>query len=171
MNTLHEQLKNAAIRRMNESLERIHHCTNSINEEQVWHRFNSETPSVGNLVLHLSGNIRQWIISTLGGIPDQRKRDSEFNEKIRPPIKELNALIAKTIEEAIDVIEELTEDGSMSAYNVQGFNESGTDIVVHVVEHLSYHTGQIALHTKILTQNDLGFYSGQDLNSTRPTNP
>ena len=154
---------------MNECDERIGKCIRLLNEEQVWHRFNNATPSVGNLVVHLTGNIRQWIVSTFSGGPDGRTREKEFKQDLDIPREELNTSISKVIKSATEIIEGLNETDLTNTYTVQGFEETGTDILVHVVEHLSYHTGQIALHTKILTDKDLGFYAGQDLNSTRPT--
>ena len=169
MNTPSYQIKVAAARRMTESLERITKCTRFLNDEQIWNRFNNETPSVGNLMVHLTGNIRQWIISTLTDSPDGRTRESEFDGSLDIPKEELNSSMKKVISRAIEIINGLNDESLSKTYWVQGFEESGTDIILHVVEHLSYHTGQIALHTKILTGKDLGFYAGQDLNSTRPT--
>lgn len=153
---------------MNESLERTVKCIGMLDQDQIWHRFGSETPSVGNLVLHLTGNVRQWILSTFTEMGDERQRDAEF-ASLQADREKLVQDFESVIERAIEVIKGLDKGELTASYSVQGFEESGTDIVVHVVEHLSYHTGQIALHTKILTNRDLGFYAGQDLNSTGPT--
>ncbi len=73
-------IKNESIRRLEEGLGRIHKCVGMLSDSQVWHRPNSNVVSVGNLILHLTGNVGQWIISTLGDRPDERDRDREFSE-------------------------------------------------------------------------------------------
>lgn len=169
MNRTSDQLKATSVRRMKESKARIEKCVRMLSEEQIWHRANKETPRVGDLILHLSGNIQQWILSTFSIVPDNRERDEEFNSSGILTKEELIGSLSSTIENAMEHIAALQEDQLTRTYDVQGFHETGIDILVHVVEHLSYHTGQIALHTKILTNEDLGFYAGQDLNSTKPT--
>ena len=169
MSRLSDQLRATSVRRMNESKERIEKCVRMLSEEQIWHRANNETPCVGDQILHLSGNIQQWILSTFSGLPDNRNRDSEFGSTDVITKIELLGSFCAVVKNAIESIAELHEDQLTRSYDVQGFQETGTDILVHVVEHLSYHTGQIALHTKIFTNEDLGFYAGQDLNSTGPT--
>jgi len=169
MSGLSDQICAASIRRMKESKERIEKCVEMVEHEQIWYRFNNETPRVGDLILHLSGNIQQWILSTFSAMPDNRERDEEFSSVGTLTKEELIGTLSSTIENAIEHIVLLNEEQLTKMYEVQGFQGSGTDILVHVVEHLSYHTGQIALHTKILLNEDLGFYAGQDLNSTGPT--
>ena len=149
-----------------ESLPRIERCVELLTIEEIWERFNAETPSIGNLIIHLCGNVRQWIIATLGGELDHRDRDSEFNE--RGPISkdELLNRIRNTVREAVTVVQNAPPEALQQQHTVQGFQENGVDILVHVTEHFSYHTGQITLATKIKKTVDLGYYAGQDLNAT-----
>lgn len=156
-----------AKRRMfDESQPRIVQCLNTLTIEQVWRRPNPQSNSVGNLVLHLCGNIRQWIISGLGGAPDHRKRDSEFNEQGRIPVAELVQRFNDTMAEACSTLDRIDPATLLEVRRVQGFNETGLSIIVHVVEHLSYHTGQIAYVTKAAAGTDLAFYRGENLNAT-----
>lgn len=159
-----EQLRAECIRRITESEVRIARCLALLRHEQVWYRHNANVASIGNLVLHLCGNIGQWINSTLGERPDDRDRELEFH-MTGVPEEELLAALRRVLEEAKEVISVQSEEEITRSYGVQGFQESGTGIVMHVVEHLSYHTGQISLLTKLALDVDLGYYAGQDLNA------
>ncbi len=157
-----------AIRRLREGQERIRSCVLRLSDEQLWHRPNAHVVSVGNLVLHLSGNVGQWINSTLGNRPDHRRRDDEFSEVGPIGKRELRERLDSTLAYAYDVLAGLGAADLERTWRVQGFQESGLAIVVHVVEHFSYHVGQITLHTKLLLDIDTGYYAGQDLSHTGP---
>jgi len=144
---------------------RIRSCVLRLSEEQIWRRPNAQVVSVGNLVLHLTGNVGQWINATLGGVADRRERSLEFNEPGPLPTRELLERLDQTLDRAIAVIRNLQPGDLMRTWTVQGFQETGTAIVLHVVEHFSYHTGQITLHTKLLLDVDMGYYAGQDLDA------
>lgn len=163
-----ELIRNEAVRRLREGQERIHTCVQRLDDEQLWHRPNAHVVSVGNLVLHLCGNVGQWINSTLGNRPDHRRRDDEFNQTGPMDKRELRERLDATLAYAYDVINGLGTADLERTWNVQGFAETGLAIVLHVVEHFSYHTGQITLHTKLLLDIDTGYYSGQDLGVTAP---
>ena len=142
---------------------RINRCLDMLGEDRIWHRPNTNTPSVGNLVLHLCGNVEQWINATLGGFPDQRDRDAEFETRGPVPIPELKARIDGTLRHATTTITGLNEADLAHTWAVQGYRETGVAILVHVVEHFSYHTGQITLHTKLALDMDTGWYADHDL--------
>lgn len=156
-------LRAEAERRLLESLARIETCVDRLNDEQLWHRPNQNVVSVGNLILHLTGNVGQWINSTMGKHPDIRQRSAEFNTE--GPLDRIAMMdrARRTVEEAVHIIRRSSPEDLARTWSVQGFKESGLAIVLHVVEHFSYHTGQIALHTKLLLNVDTGFYAGQDL--------
>jgi uncharacterized damage-inducible protein DinB len=166
MPTLTEQVKAECLRRLDEGEARILKCLGLLSDDQVWHQANAHVVSVGNLVLHLCGNLSQWVVSTLGHQPDERRREREFDAASRMPVPELQARLAAVMASARNTIGTLTEDDLQNSYAVQGFTETGTAIVLHVVEHFSYHAGQITLHTKLLLDIDTGYYSGQDLNAS-----
>lgn len=154
-----------AMRHLREGQDRIHHCVRLLDDSQLWHRPNENIVSVGNLVLHLTGNVGQWINATLGNQPDLRQRRREFDT----PAFERRELLEKldaTLVRALDVIEGLGRQDLERTWNVQGFQESGLAIVLHVVEHFSYHVGQITLHAKLLKDVDTGYYNGKDLGAT-----
>lgn len=166
MDTLRDQLITEAIRRLREGQERIHACVKRLNDEGIWHRPNTHVVSVGNLVLHLSGNMGQWINSTLGNRPDLRVRDEEFEENGPMDRRQLLERLDATLAYAYDTLGGLGAQALTRTWEVQGFSETGTAIILHVVEHFSYHVGQITFHTKLLLDIDMGYYAGQDLNVT-----
>jgi len=143
---------------------RIEKCLAELSEADIWLRPNGASNSVGNLILHLCGNITQYILSSLGGGPDHRTRDAEFATEGGFTKQQLWEKLEATTTEAARIIGEVSEAELLRVRSVQGFQLSGIGIVVHVVEHYSYHTGQIAFWTKQLKNKDLGFYAGLDLN-------
>ncbi|MFQ5824336.1 MAG: DinB family protein [bacterium] len=153
-------------RLFDESLPRLKKCLTLLTQEEIWFSPNSETVSVGNLILHLCGNVRQWIISGLGGAPDTRVRSKEFSEPGPIPTIELLERLEKTMDEARSVLHNLNPKTLLDKRYVQGFDESGISILVHVMEHFSYHLGQIVYFVKSRKAIDLKFYRGIDLNKT-----
>lgn len=150
-------------RLLQESIPRIRKCLEQLSEEEIWLRPNAELVSVGNLVLHLCGNVRQWLVSALGGKPDERQRDAEFSEKGPLPTSRLLDMLRTLEREITETLNRLDKDDLTRDYVVQGFEESGVSILVHVMEHFSYHVGQIAYFTKLRKETQLHFYRGLDL--------
>lgn len=168
---LADQIRNRLIddvklRFFEESFPRIIQCLETLSVEEIWQRPNASSNSIGNLVLHLEGNIRQWLLTGVGGQKDVRKRDEEFDE--RGPIMSsvLIQRIQNLCKEAELVIDQVTAEDLIQEKVVQGFPVNITSILIHLTEHLSYHTGQIAFYTKLLKDIDLGFYADLDLNIT-----
>ena len=151
---------------VDESLPRIIKCLSILSDEEIWLRPNENTVSVGNLVIHLCGNVRQWIISGLGGAEDHRDRDSEFSERGVIPKADLVERLENTLSEACDTMDGLDTTSMLKTYNIQGNVETGVGVLVHVVEHFSYHTGQITLAVKTRKNVDLSYFADQDLNAT-----
>ena len=150
-------------RLFDESLPRIRKCLGLLSEEEIWARPNTETVSVGNLVLHLCGNVRQWICSGLGGQADHRERAKEFSNPGPMPTAELLDRLETTMRDARAVIDACDPDALLEKHPVQIYEESGVSILVHVVEHFSYHTGQITYYTKTRKCVDTGYYAGANL--------
>ncbi len=153
-----------AIYRLEESTRMITIAFDQLSEEEVWFRPNAQSNSMGNLIVHLCGNITQYVISSLGEQPDMRERDAEFAITSGMNKETLLRNLNRTVAEAIAVIKNTSVDQWVEKRDVQGFNFSGIGVVLHAVEHYSYHTGQIAFFTKELRNSPLGFYAGTDLN-------
>jgi len=137
---------------------RIHDCVGRLSYDQIWMRNTDNANSVGNLVLHLCGNVRQWIGYGVGGQPDLRDRDSEFaaREGLQPA--ELSERLQTTISDAVGVIRNLPPGRLTEHRIIQKYDVTEMEAILHVVEHFSQHTGQIIFATKLLTGQDLGYY-------------
>ena len=129
-----------------------------LNEEQIWWRSNPQSNSVGNLLLHLSGNVRQWIVVGLGGATDTRDRDAEFAQRNAIPRDELIGRLKQTLHEADETLAALDPARLLEKVRIQGLEVSVLEAILHVVEHFSMHAGQIVYITKLLTAHDLHFY-------------
>ncbi|TYA71909.1 DUF1572 family protein [Seonamhaeicola marinus] len=150
--------------RLDESTRMVSLSLEQLSEDDIWKKVNDSTNSVGNLIVHLCGNMTQYAIASLGNKEDKRNRDEEFSISGGLSKVQLLEKLMHTVETVKAVINELSESEFLRKRNVQGFNFSGIGIAIHVTEHYSYHTGQIAYLTKTLKNKDLGFYSGLDLN-------
>jgi uncharacterized damage-inducible protein DinB len=136
---------------------RIARCLELLSEEEIWWRPNSASNSVGNLVLHLQGNVRQWIIAGMGGKADRRDRDHEFAETGPIPRRRLLDGMRKTVKEAKEVLTNLTQTDLLRRYSIQGYRVTGLQAVCHVAEHFAFHAGQIIFVTKLKYGKDLKF--------------
>jgi uncharacterized damage-inducible protein DinB len=141
-----------------EFLPKIERCLEELSEEDLWWRGDPTNNSVGNLILHLSGNIRQWIISGIGGVPDSRNRPEEFSEQTRLPRSALLKLFRSTVEEADRVLERFDAGKLLEIRHIQRYEVSGLDAISHVVEHVAQHMGQIIYITKLRRKVDLKFF-------------
>jgi uncharacterized damage-inducible protein DinB len=145
---------------------RIEACLQKLDEQQIWMRGGEQENAVGNLVLHLCGNVRQWIVSGVGEGPDRRDRDAEFNARGGASKEQLIAGLRTAVEDACDTLARVTAERLLERIVVQHYDASVMEAIYHVVEHFSGHTGQIIFATKALTSEDLGFYA--HLRTTAP---
>lgn len=159
-----EELVKNALYRMDENTRMIKQSFYEISEEQLWQKPNASLNSIANLLLHLCGNITQYIISSLGEKEDVRERDLEFSTVGGLTKSEVFKKLEDTVDTAKRVIFDATPEQLIKIRSVQGYSFSGVGIIMHAVEHYSYHTGQIAFWVKQLKEKDLGFYSDVDLN-------
>ena len=151
-------------RLFNEHWPRLKACVEPLTVEQIWWRPNEASNSVGNLILHLNGNVTQWIVTSFGRGEDKRDRPAEFSAAGGLTAAELLDRLGATLNEAAKVIDRLTVEELLAPFEIQGYKTRGLDAVYHVVDHFGLHFGQIAYITKNLTAKDLGFY--KELNKT-----
>ncbi len=137
---------------------RIETCLGRLTEVQIWTRRHDAENAVGNLVLHLCGNVEQWILGGVGGRTVTRDRDAEFARRDPIPASELAARLGAVIGDADAVLATLTPDDLAQPRSIQGYDVTVLHAVLHVVEHLAEHTGQIIWATKGLTGRQFGFY-------------
>ncbi len=136
----------------------------TLNEKQLWWRPNDASNSIGNLLLHLNGNVRQWMVASFNREDDKRDRPAEFSEKSGGSAADVLAKLGATMDEAGAVLSRLTEEDLITPMEIQGYHVTGLDAVYQVVEHFGLHYGQIVYIIKALEGNDLGFY--RELNKT-----
>ena len=141
---------------------KILRCLEEMDDDQIWWRPNAESNSIGNLILHLCGNVRQWIISGVGGVADVRERQQEFDELGPMPKEVLVHKLNTTIEEACQVILRVESAELLEKRTLQKNEVSVIEVIYHVVEHFSMHTGQIIYITKLHQGKDLAFYKITD---------
>ncbi len=161
---IREEFVQNSLYRLDESTRMNSISLNQLSEEDIWKRPNQSLNSVGNLILHLCGNMTQYVISSLGEAEDKRERELEFTTTSGYTKAELLQKLRETVEMAKRTINDASMEQLVRKRKVQGFYFSGIGVVLHAVEHYSYHTGQIAFWAKQLKNTDLGFYDGMDLN-------
>ena len=149
-------------RRLGQMTEYLTACVKKLTEEQIWQRHGAYENAVGNLVLHLCGNARQWIMHGVGGAPDVRVRDKEFSADGGMSGAELIALFEETMTEAKAVIAAVTAERMVERVTPQGRDVSVLEAIYQVVGHVQQHVGQIILLTKQMLGTDL------DLTMPRP---
>lgn len=161
MHALAREFTAAAVGKLTADLAQVLRCARLLNERELWIRANDHCNSVGNLVLHLTGNVRQWILGGVGGEAFVRDRPSEFAQRsplahdaIVPPLEQ-------AVSRAVEIIGSLDADGLVTVRRIQGYELTTLAAVFHVVEHFSCHTGQIVHMTKALRNVDLSLYDAQ----------
>jgi uncharacterized damage-inducible protein DinB len=140
-------------------LPKLLHCVEQMSDEDLWWRPNEVSNSAGNLILHLCGNLRQWIVSSVGGVEFRRDRDAEFAARGPVAKAELVKNLKTVIDEVDAVLAALTSERLMVRFTVQKYEVSTLQAVYHVVEHFGYHLGQILYIYKMRTGTDPRFYN------------
>ena len=146
---------------------RLRSSVEALTDEQIWWRPNEACNSVGNLLLHLNGNVTQWLVASFNHLEDKRERPAEFNQREQIDGKQLLARLGQTLEEVEKVFGRLTPDDLAATYSIQGYAVTGLDAIYQAVEHFGMHYGQMLYINKMLLGADLGFY--RQLNVTGKT--
>src|SRR5438874_6757505 len=165
-------LRHARFRLRDDYLVKITTATLELTDEQIWWRPNDSSNSIGNLVLHLCGNARQWIVSGVGGAPDVRDRAHEFAQRGQIGRGALMARLEETLGDVDATLADLEREVALTLTDAalqracvpQGFTQTVLDAVFHVVEHFSYHTGQIVLLAKWHAGERIRLYDDARLN-------
>ena len=136
-------------------LPKIERCLDRLSDADIWWRPNEASNSIGNLVLHLCGNVCMWIIGGVGQLPFERHRQREFDERKRIPAAELLSRLRGIVQQADEVMSAVTADELLSRRSIQGYDVTVLEAIYHVVEHFSMHTGQIIVLSKARLGQDL----------------
>ncbi len=136
-------------------LPRVERCLEQLTDEDVWQRANEASNSVGNLILHLSGNVQQWIIGGVGNLPYERDREHEFGERGNFTREDLLARLKATLAKADQVLANVDPNKLLERKEIQGNDVTVMQAILRIVQHFGLHTGQIMLLTKQYTGEDL----------------
>jgi uncharacterized damage-inducible protein DinB len=142
---------------------KIERSLDPLSDDDIWWRPNEASNSIGNLILHLCGNVTMWIIGGVGKLPFERNRQAEFDERNQIPATDLKARLRETVQRAEDVMKAVSESDLLSRRQIQGYDVTVLEAIYHVVEHFGMHTGQIILLSKARV--------GRELNLWEPPKP
>jgi uncharacterized damage-inducible protein DinB len=164
-------VRHARFRMRDDYLQKIGRAIGGLSDEEIWARLNEESNSIGNLILHVAGNMRQWLVSGVGGAQDARVRSAEFAARESISGSDLMTLLKDTLDETdgvlaglIDVLETTgTDEALQRTIAPQGYDQTVLDAVFHVVEHFSQHTGQILMLAKWQMGRGLALYETKEL--------
>ena len=154
-----EEFLSVSRRRLQERRSRIDACLAMLSEGQIWSREHEVENAVGNLVLHLCGNVTQWLLGGVGGQTVSRDRDAEFRRRDRIPRAELVQTLQTVMARADAIVAGVTLDELGRVRTIQGYDVTGLEAIYVAVDHFAEHTGQIIWATKRMTGADLGFYA------------
>ena len=158
LGVLGEEIARVAVKELRQGCERVEACLNELTTAQIWFRRNAVENSVGNLVLHIAGNVRQWIVGGVGGAPDARDRDWEFANREPFDAAELAERLRGAVDDALAVLNGLPPSTLLERRRIQVYDVTVLHAVIHVLTHFSGHVGQIIWATKHVTATDLRFY-------------
>ncbi|MFK7935600.1 MAG: DinB family protein [Saprospiraceae bacterium] len=161
---LNNQLLAEVRRRLyDENVVRLNKCLDDLTLDEIWHKPNAHSNSIGNLVLHLCGNVSQWVLAGIGGQTDTRERQWEFDSDERLTKVELKEKVAQVMEQVELVLQQISPADLLEKRAVQCYEETPLSILIHVVEHFSYHVGQMTYVVKLWKDQDMGYYADVEL--------
>jgi hypothetical protein len=139
----------AAAHELNSAMERIEHCLGQLTDGQVWRRSQPGLNSIGNLILHLCGNLRQWVVAGVGDAPDIRNRPAEFAEQRLVPKEELIRSLEAVVEEAKRILIAVDARQLTEVRRIQGFDVTGATAIFDSIPHFRGHTQEIVHMTRL----------------------
>lgn len=145
---------------------KIRQCVAALPEGALWQRANESSNSIGNLLLHLAGNVRQWIVGGVGRLPVERDRAQEFAAREGPDAPTLLENLELAVREADAVLAALSDEDLLRPCTIQDRETNVLAAIYHVVEHFAMHSGQIVLLTKARAPGTIHFYDDSAWNAT-----
>ncbi len=157
LESLSNAVGNEASDELDGALRKIKHCVNQLTDDQLWWRPSESMNSVANLLLHLCGNLRQWIVSGVGGTADVRERQKEFDERSSAPKTELMQQIEDVVAQAKAALSEMSAEELLRVRRIQGFDVTGMQAIFESVAHFRGHTQEIVHMTRCQLGNSYEF--------------
>jgi uncharacterized damage-inducible protein DinB len=148
-----------------ECYSRIYKCLNLLSAEEIWRQPAANIPPAGCLILHLCGNARQWIVAGIGGKDDVRDRPNEFIPHPSVRKSDLVFVLENLKVQVREALSKMKSSDLEKPITIQGINETYFSVIIHVLEHFSYHTGQITTLTKLFTGKQTQYYDELHLNN------
>lgn len=142
----------------NEYRTKLRVAVEALPADALWWRPNEQSNSVGNLLVHLAGNVRQWIVSGVGGAPSTRDRAAEFAARSGSGAAELLANLEQVLDETDAVLAKITAADLATTRTIQGRDITVLEAIYHVVEHFSLHLGQVVFIAKAHAPGSVSFY-------------
>jgi hypothetical protein len=149
-----EQFLKETNKSINNAFERIIHCLNQLKDEHIWYKPNDNVNSIGIIINHLCGNLRQWIISGIGELEDIRNRPLEFSDTDKLSKQELIDRFQKIIHDCIKTVNDFNPANLLEKKRIQGFDENALSAIFGTVTHLELHAGQITFITRLILQSE-----------------
>ena len=134
---------------------KIERCLDRLETHDIWWRPNERSNSIGNLILHLCGNVTMWILGGVGNLPFERNRQLEFDERTEIPADDLSRRLREVMRQADEVLSRIGGNTLLDRRSIQGYDVNVLEAIYHVVEHFGMHTGQIILLAKARVGQDL----------------
>ena len=147
---------------LDQSMVKIRHCLEQLSGDQVWWRPQPSINSVGNLCLHLAGNLRQWGIVPFSEADDERDRESEFSSEVKIPAADLLLQLEKTVDESKQIWAGLSEEKLQRPVSIQGFDVTFMHAISHTSSHFVGHAHQIIMLTRMQFGDDYRFQWSAD---------
>jgi len=135
-------------RRLDASVAKIRHCIDQLSDDQLWWRPTESMNSIGNLILHLSGNLRQWIVCGVGGATDHRSRPEEFAERGPISREDLLGLLDLAVDDSREALAGITAEGLLRPLRIQGFELTALGAIFDSIPHFGGHTQEIVNLTR-----------------------
>jgi hypothetical protein len=142
-NELRAALNHAVADELDSALSRIAHCVNQLSEEQVWHAPPEGLNPVVNLLLHLTGNVKQAIVDNLSGAPDTRNRPAEFTSRDAIPKAELLRRLTEVVQQAKAAFTSATDERLARVVRVNNNDWTGIQAALRSVAHFRGHAQEI----------------------------
>jgi hypothetical protein len=129
--------------------DRINHCLNQLDNADIWWTPQEPCNSIGIILQHVCGNLRQWVLAGVGGAPDTRNRPEEFEMKERTSKADVQQMVNKVFDDVLAALKNLAPESLIDQKRIQGFDASVLGAIYVAVTHLDIHGGQILYITRL----------------------
>ena len=153
-----EEFSRLSVDLLDQSTVKINHCLGQLSDDQIWWRPQPSMNSIGNLLIHLAGNLKQWGVVPFTLADDHRDRESEFQSEVRREVDDLVQELESLVGAAKDQWQYLSASQLSKTINIQGFGVSRLQAISHASSHFVGHTHQIIQLTRLQLDNDYKFH-------------